>query len=328
MSEKAEGRRKKKEGRKRKFFYFSLIFLLSSTFYLLTAAYATQSSVDIKAIAVPSRVKVGDEIRLLIQAERPKRLTLVPPPIATNVAPFEIKKVETSPYVEGKNRVRETFIVTLTVFELGDLKIPAIPISTRDESGRVGQVMTEPVLIKVVSVGKKPTDKDDVRPIKGPVSYDLSFLRVWLSGIAAALLAIFLTAKIIIRRRQKKLIDLESLKPPHERAFLELERLKKKGFLEAGKVKEFYSELADILRRYFERRFAIDSFELTTFEMLKDLKEKNFENDIIEKTKEVLGNSDLVKFAKYVPPRSLADELAGKLTDIVNQTKPKEEEKR
>ena len=117
-------------------------------------------------------------------------------------------------------------------------------------------------------------------------------------------------------------MDLESLKPPHERAVLELERLKARRFLEEGKTKEFYSELADILRRYLERGFQIDSLERTTFELVKILKERNFPEDALGRTKTVLENSDLVKFAKFIPERNFADGLCEELVEIVNLTKP------
>ena len=120
-------------------------------------------------------------------------------------------------------------------------------------------------------------------------------------------------------------MDLESLKPAHERAALELERLKNKEFLEAGKIKEFYSELADILRRYLERGFQVETLELTTLELVKILKEKNFGAEILQRVKHVLENSDLVKFAKFIPPRTLADELMAEVARIVELTKPKEE---
>ena len=107
---------------------------------------------------------------------------------------------------------------------------------------------------------------------------------------------------------------------------LELYRLLAKALLNEGKTKEFYSELADILRRYLERRFQIETFESTTFEILRRLKEKEFSSDLIERIKEFLENSDLVKFAKFIPPRSLADRLTGMLRDIVEKTKPVVEE--
>ena len=79
------------------------------------------------------------------------------------------------------------------------------------------------------------------------------------------------------------------------------------------------------MRRYLERRFTIESLELTTYELIKILKEKEFEAGVVEKIKGLLQNSDLVKFAKFTPAKSLADELVSDLTGIIDKTKPIEQ---
>jgi hypothetical protein len=298
------------------------LFLVTCLLSLITCRLSlAASSVTIEARAIPDRVTIGDSIRLYVQIERPKKVSIVPLDPKLNLAPFEIKKIETPPYARGMNRVRETFIVTLTVFELGDLKIPPLEIHTRDGSGRPGKVLTQPVPVKVVSVGKKKNDTDKIRPIKGPASLSLLGIESAAAGILAALLAIFLIIKIIIRIR-KVTVDPETLKAPHERALLELERLKKKGYLSEGKVKEHYSELSDILRRYLERRFGIEALERTYFEIVGTLKEKDFEPALIKEIDGVLQSADLVKFAKYAPPRTLADELEAAIRRLVDRTKP------
>ena len=145
--------------------------------------------------------------------------------------------------------------------------------------------------------------------------------------LSVLVLALFVTLaiKVILRRRHKAPLDPESLKPAHERAMLELGRLEARALLNEGKVKEFYSELADILRRYLDRRFQMETLELTTFEILKGLKEKEFDAGLTEKIKELLEHSDLVKFAKFIPPCSAADTMTGHLKEAVEKTLPQEE---
>jgi len=300
--------------------HYSLIiihlFLLS---VLCNTVYA--ESVTVEARAWPTRVTMGDEIKFVIRVSHPAGRSLKSLPSDTNLSPFEIKTMTPFSSKETGEHAEEVVVLTLAVFQLGDLQIPAIPLTVTDFQGHAESVFTEPVKIKVVGVPKRPTDGKDIRPIKGPISLVKGLIRnLWL-GLFALLLAIFLTVKII-RKRNKKIIDLESLKPPHERAALELGRLRQKRFLEEGKTKEFYSELSDILRRYFDRGFQADTLERTTLETLKILKEKNFQEPALVKIRNVLQNSDLVKFAKYVPPSSLGEELVGEVSQIVDLTKP------
>lgn len=288
--------------------------------------FAEAEAVKLNVFATPARVTIGDEVKLIVRVSHPRGYSLKPLSSSPDLRPFEVKKIETLPVAQKNARVENTFVLTLTVFELGELSIPPLLLEVKDDAGRSLEVITRSVPVRVVSVGKNRDDTGDIRPIKGPVSLDLWPRLDFLLGAGAFLLSVFLAVKIFLRRRRKA-IDLESLKPAHERAMLELERLQKKGFLEEGKVKEFYSELADILRRYLERRFQVDTLELTTAEIASVLKEKNFGSGIVGKVDEVLRNSDLVKFAKFVPPRPLAVRLTGTLVDIVNSTRPPEEAK-
>lgn len=287
---------------------------------------AHAAAVDVTAKALQDHVTVGDEIRLVIQVERPRSFEAYPPAPDTNVKPFELKRVEAVPTLEGKNRIRQTFVAVLTIFELGDFKIPPIPIAYADASGHEGKVWTDPVPIKVASIGGVPEKDGKLHPIKGPVSLRLAALRNWIFGALAFILAVLLAALIVIRRRKKTDDDMESRLPAHERAHLEFERLKKSGLLGEGRLKEFYSGLSDILRRYLERRFKVAAIDLTTAEILSAMKELELPADAREKAKDVLENADLVKFAKYSPSRAITERVEEELLQVVDSTKPESEE--
>ncbi|HXV18591.1 MAG TPA: hypothetical protein VD883_00765, partial [Candidatus Omnitrophota bacterium] len=294
-------------------------------FFLFAASTAQAADIQVETRAWPTKVMLGDEIKLSIKVDHPSGWTVPSPSPKTNVAPFEIKRVEPRAAIQRGNRTEQTFVVVLTVFELGDLQVPAFPFNYKDSSGRTGTAFTKSVKIKVVEVPKKPTDKGDIRPIKGPVSMSLMTLWTTIFSILAFCLAVFLAVKLYLRLRNRVPKDPDAHLPPPERALRELERLKKKGLIEAGKTKEFYSELSDILRRYYQRQFNFDTFEWTTFEFLRFLKEKEFEKPVLEKMKNVLESADLVKFAKFEPKPMLAEELAAEIRMIVDMTKPKEE---
>ncbi len=292
-----------------------------------SSAFATEgvSPVTVQARILKSKIKIGDEIPLFLQVDRPRKYLVVPPSEKLNLSPFEIKKLEPVPTSKGQNRVQETYRFTLIVFQTGDLKIPPIPVHYTNENGESGETLTQPIPVKVLSVGRKITDKDDVRPIKGPVSTGLVGFKSGLLSLLALALFIFLVVKITLRKlRERK--DLESLKPPHERVKIEILRLKDKGFLEERKYKDFYSELSDILRRYLERRFAIEALEKTSSEIRLDLEKNAFDRELTSRIWEVLSESDLVKFAKYTPDRALADRLEQDILKIVEATMLKENE--
>ncbi|MBI3251957.1 MAG: hypothetical protein HYZ52_01375 [Candidatus Omnitrophica bacterium] len=141
----------------------------AAAFFILfpLAAAAEQSPVKAEARVWQAQATLGDEIRVSVQVEHPRDFSVIPPSPQTPLSPFEIKKIEFSPFRVGKNRVRETLDLTLTVFELGELKIPPIAVTAKSDTGRTVEVRTEPLAVKIVSVGKRVSDKDDIRPIKG-----------------------------------------------------------------------------------------------------------------------------------------------------------------
>ncbi len=305
----------------------SLAMTLALFFLFIPSSFTAQtvSQVEVSAKVLKNKIKIGDEIRFWVKVDRPRKYSVLPFSEKMNLAPFEIKKINVAPIRKGQNRVQEIFGFTLTVFEIGDLKIPPVLVRYQDASGKPGEILTEPVPVIVVSVGKKLTDKDDVRPIKGPVSISLLRFRTWILSILAALLTIFLVTKIIIRWRKRNK-DLESRKPPHIRVKIELERLKNQGLLEEKKLKEYYSGLADILKNYMDRVWKLQTHEHTTVEVLELLAEKNLEKNIIDKIKTVLEETDLVKFANVIPAPTLSDQLEKEIWEVVELTKPNEKE--
>ncbi len=277
----------------------------------------------IEARAIPSTAHVGDEIRYVIQTEIPKDFSIEPISLKTDFKPFDLKSIDKPLFSQRKDTLVETIIVRLVIFRTGEFEVPSIPIVIWSEARSRAEGKTPPAKVKVVSVGKNKTDKADIRGIKGPAAVSLRYIRDGVFGALAALLAAALAASVFFRRRRAT-ADPESLLPAHSRALLELGRLNDHHWPAAGKVKEHYAELSDILRRYFERRFGLDILEHTTPEILAILKQNELSSDVVALAKDVLENADLVKFAKYSPPRPLADSLEAALKQIVEKTKPAE----
>ncbi len=312
--------------KKRILFYSFYILALLLLFSTASSGAEKIHPVQATAKVLKSKIKIGDEIRFLVQVDYPRKFLVTLPSEKMNLSPFEIKKIDVAPTRKGQNRVQESYGLTLTVFEIGDLKIPPLSIHYQDETGKTGQAWTDSVPVTVVSIGKKLTDKDDIRPLKGPASLSLLRFRTWILGLLAALLAVFLVVKLVIGWLQRNK-GLESLKAPHLRVKIELERLKNEGLLEGKKVKEYYSALSDILRNYIDRVWELQAHEHTTVEILDLLKEKNLDKEVAKKIQMVLEVADLVKFAKVVPERALADRLESEILDVADMTKPVEKDK-
>ena len=114
-------------------------------------------------------------------------------------------------------------------------------------------------------------------------------------------------------------------------ALEKLDEIKAQKIWKDGKVKEYQTELTDVVREYIGRRFDVQSTEKTSDETLKELKpllvakgeglEANVDGkELYERLSKMLRTADLVKFAKW---HTTPDENEQALTtayDFVKET--------
>jgi hypothetical protein len=123
------------------------------------------------------------------------------------------------------------------------------------------------------------------------------------------------------KKKGSKIIETPKIiLPAHVEALAALDALDKKQLWQQGMVKEYHSEITEIIRAYFERKFDLRALELTTTEVNLQLKEKSGAANIINITNDFLNNADLVKFAKFKPENSVNVEMMKQATEIVIRT--------
>ncbi len=165
---------------------------------------------------------------------------------------------------------------------------------------------------------------EDIRDIRPPVEMPYSFL-LWLIALGClVLIAASVAAVRLFLKHQKKTAQIK-LVSAWEIARQCLEELQAKNYPARGMVKEYYSELSDILRKYIEARFALNAPDMTTEEFLDSLKRSEALNDGDKaKLARFLSGCDLVKFAKY---SASAHEMGESLTLVrgfIRGTQPEE----
>ena len=88
---------------------------------------------------------------------------------------------------------------------------------------------------------------------------------------------------------------------PYERASEALETLRESRLWQAGKVKEYHTELTDIVRRFIEETTDIRATEMTSEECVNALMCKCASADATTLLHSLFTTADLVKFAKSEP---------------------------
>ena len=108
-----------------------------------------------------------------------------------------------------------------------------------------------------------------------------------------------------------------------------LNELDEKLLWQNNKVKEYYSELTEIVRGYIERELKVPALEKTTDEIIEMLTDFNNAETIlttketIKKLKDLLQEADLVKFAKSKPLALEIEEDRKDVELVIHNLKPK-----
>ena len=79
-----------------------------------------------------------------------------------------------------------------------------------------------------------------------------------------------------------------------------LEKLEKDQLWQSGKIKKYHSKISEIIRSYIEARFKVIALELTTDEIIMNIRNKT-SADNIEELNKILARADLAKCAKSKP---------------------------
>lgn len=276
----------------------------------------------------PHTILIGDQVNLNLNFSFPSGTQVVWPSIKDtilgNIQVISRTKVDTSWSADKKNlQLRQE--LRLTCFDSGFYTIPPIRFYYRNLPDTT--IRFEQTEIQILTVHTLAIDTTlAIKPIKGPVKIPFSILE-YLPWIIAGLLFLAIAGFLIYYLiKTKKGEPIFLLRPsvkyqPHEWALMELEKLRKKKLWQAGKMKEYYTELTDILRKYIEDRFRLMAMESTTGEILEDLEEKiGIQKEFRTTLGKILSMADLVKFAKYMPLPEDHEQSMEDAVDFINKT--------
>ena len=186
--------------------------------------------------------------------------------------------------------------------------------------------MTNPLILSIRTV--RVDTSQAYRDLKPPLSIPLTLGEIALyAGIVLAVAALIYAGYRYWKKRQKKVTGEVYIPPPrpaHTIALQELAVLKEKKLWQKGLIKQYYSEVTEIIRRYVENRFKLMALEQTTDEIMYGLKRLNVKQGVCSKVETLLQLADLVKFAKYQPGVSEHEGMLSLAYDIVEATKPRE----
>lgn len=305
-------------------FFLSFIFILSSC--VLNAQ--VKSSID------STKIKIGQQITYKIEVKaKPNALVVFPE--GQTFSPLEMIESYAVDTVKSNDTYNLIKKYGLTQFDSGKYTIPRQKIIINDKT-----FFTDSLKVEVNNVVIDTTKQGlyDIKPIievkkQGGNWWKYLLLTLLILGVIGFLMYWFIW-------RKKPLTEDEemALLPPYDRAKLALRKLDESHYLETESIKEYYSELTFIIRKYLDEKVYDKALESTTDELISRLhllKEGNqieLSSEDIKNLESILKRADLVKFAKSAVDVELA-KIDRKTIDIeIDHVKealpePTEEEK-
>jgi hypothetical protein len=148
---------------------------------------------------------------------------------------------------------------------------------------------------------------------------------LWLWVTIAVVLCLSGTAGWLYFSKKKNLEFIRIFRPAHEIAYDRLRALVKDDLINAGRIKEFYERISNILRHYIEHRFDLRAPERTTEEFLYELQNTDVLAESDKKSiGEFLTHCDLVKFAKHNPTTEQIQRTFDLVKEFIEKTKTDE----
>ncbi|MBP6557665.1 MAG: hypothetical protein KA213_04810 [Flavobacterium sp.] len=269
-------------------------------YFLFTTAVFAQQKQVITSIDT-TKNKIGSEFKLTLKTNV-DTLSKVVFPNAKNFGPLEVIMSYPIDTIRKNDRYELVKKYGLTQFDSGRYTIPSVKILINKKEYLSDSIQVEVANVQVDTLKQKMYDIKDIVPANEGIGDWWKYLLglIVIAGIGAFIYW-------YIKKHQKEKIEEEIYKTPIEKATTLLNNLEKKELWQQGEVKEYYSELTDIVRNYIEEAIEIPAMESTTSELIEGLKiaskkkKMKLSQETIDNLFVVLKQADLVKFAKSKP---------------------------
>ncbi|MEI7530236.1 MAG: hypothetical protein WCK76_14960 [Elusimicrobiota bacterium] len=305
-------------------FYFSASVLLC---LLFSAGRAGAQTVSFKVTPPAEKPKLTETFQLRLELTCPSEYTVRPDTSSFSNDAFEVTQIKKlSSKTEGALKT-ETFDLAVSAFAIG---VSTFPQTTwlLAAGTELKEAKSPAVPLEILPLFD--TKKDEgIRDIHPPFKF-IPWLGL-LAGLAAAALAARYIYRQYMNRPGAAAFDAAAaadLRSPYEKALAALTELCASSMWADGKIKEFYSRLSDIFRNYLDAQFAIKAELMTTNDITRELRTTGADIKTVIRTRELLENADLVKFAKFKPGEKERDEAVSSLKDLLVFFTQQEENKR
>jgi hypothetical protein len=263
----------------------------------------SQNNTSIKSSLDRNQVLLGEQVQLSVEIKTPAARPVTKwydlPDSFHHLEVLSRSQIDSTEEA-GIRTYRQSFV--LTGFDSGQWVIPRFTVSISKKTYK-----SDSLFLGVLPVQLLDSSYHDIREIIIVPDKKISWW-YWLAGVLSLVilgLLVYLWLKSF--RKSAARAGGASAITPLEEALAALEQLHSESLPRRGAFKTYYSRLSDIFKKFLSRRFQTPAMQSTTGELLILLADK-MGNETLSKLAETLRIADAVKFAKYQPAHTQAEE--------------------
>ncbi len=295
---------------------------LCSLFYILYSVFCF-GQIDTKIDT--AHIKIGEPIQYTLTVPFGAKDKIKLPQLKDTLTfHIEILDQKIDTLLEGEKKKLVQYL-SLTSYDPGDFLIRSLPVIINSDT-----ILSKSFQIKVdeVEIDSANLQGFPIKPImQEEYNWQDYWNKYWVYLVVGAVvfLTLLIVAILFLREKKNKKGKTYTVKTPYEEAIDALKNIDKKKYLEKGQLYPFYSELSYLLRRYVGRVFHFSSLELLSDDLVDYFqKSSHLQKEDLEKLKEFLYDSDLVKFAKTVPDAQKHELYKKWVEGLIERIKPME----
>lgn len=264
---------------------------------LMVSADNPSGVVTVEITSTNPQPAIGDSLTIVCSVTRPEGIRTGEPYTAEKNFLIDISRQWKTTETTSATTVYRYGFLTY-VFEPDTLRIGPFRVDYTthgsDKAFAESNVLTFIIPVVVASPNSPPA------PNRRPFGIASKGIPAWM--IAVLILLVILAALVIIYRiRSRKPAPAPEPERPVDEIG-EFERIRHLKLHETGRIKELYTLTSSAMRSFMHRNMGFEALYDTTEEILDQLGRSSRDSDVTKAIREISQESDMVKFARYIPP--------------------------
>ncbi|MFC1691989.1 hypothetical protein ACFL1R_00615 [Candidatus Latescibacterota bacterium] len=272
-------------------FYIFSFLLVVFTGEMVSHAISPEN-IAVEVYSSRTSLTIGDSLSVFCSVTIPEKVSISEPYLVDKSLFIDIEETGKTTEKFNSGITRENYSFLTYVFAVDSLTVGPFYVDYMTADGDSGKAESN-----VLTLAIQEVSGGSLLPNRSPFSIAFRGIPPWLIIIVIIFIAII--GVYFYFRKKKSGSIIQPSEPIDEIA--EFERIRALKLYEKGHIKELYIHVSNAMRGFIHRNMNFDALYETTEEIISNISSDTVDSSIVDQIRDVLIESDMVKFAKYTP---------------------------